>query len=369
MNVLFTNFHPGNGGGHTTYLTYLFKDILSDNDDINPYIAVPKTSKLNLDLKFLYPTRVFDVDFPGKPKEIIQALLNARKLKKIIIENNIDLIHVNGTPDHKVVMLCRWLYGLSYKIIRTKHDTFPIKKGLYANKLYGRYTDHMIVVSQYLFDEVITKELQEKTSVIHNGIDLNFFAKKEKSKHLMEKYNVGIDNLVFVSVAGTGLHKGWQFLIKAASNLEDIKRHRIKIIIAGNYPKDKIITKFVHDLNMSQQVIFTGLINDVRDLISIADVGFVLSKYEALSIACKEMMAMGKPMLISNVGGLPENIDINVNGWSTDPEDIGKLHKLIDSLFSINLEPYSKSAKSKASNNFGLKKFKNKTIEAYRKLI
>ncbi len=83
---------------------YLFKGILSDNEDINPYIeTVPKTSKLNLDLKFLYPARVFDVDFPGKPKEIIQALLNAKKLKNIIIENNIDLIHVNGTP------IIKWL--------------------------------------------------------------------------------------------------------------------------------------------------------------------------------------------------------------------------------------------------------------------
>ena len=82
MNILYTNFHPGNGGGHATYLTYLFNGVLSQN--INAFIAVPKVSKLNRDLKQNYPSRVFDVDFPGKPKEIIN-IIKILKNSKILL--------------------------------------------------------------------------------------------------------------------------------------------------------------------------------------------------------------------------------------------------------------------------------------------
>ena len=109
MNLLYTNFHPSNGGGHTTYLTYLFKGVLLHG--INAFMTVPKTSKLHQDLRQDYRERVFDVDFPGKPKEIISSLKNAKKLKSIIVKQQIDVVHVNGTPDHKVVMLCKRLYG------------------------------------------------------------------------------------------------------------------------------------------------------------------------------------------------------------------------------------------------------------------
>ena len=79
MNILYTNFHPGNGGGHTTYLTYLFNGVLSQN--INAFIAAPEVSKLNKDLKKKHPNKMFDIDFPGKPKEIFNIIKNIKKLK------------------------------------------------------------------------------------------------------------------------------------------------------------------------------------------------------------------------------------------------------------------------------------------------
>ena len=50
MNVLYTNFHPGTGGGHTTYLKYLFNGISSQEKDLTVFIAAPKSSKLNYEL-------------------------------------------------------------------------------------------------------------------------------------------------------------------------------------------------------------------------------------------------------------------------------------------------------------------------------
>ena len=364
MNILYTNFHPGNGGGHTTYLTYLFNGVLLQS--INAFIAAPEASKLNKDLKKNNPARVFDIDFPGKPKEIVNIIRSIKKLKKIIIKEQINIVHVNGTPDHKVVMLCKWFYKLNFRIIRTKHDSFKIKQNWFANKLYGKYTDQMIVVSNFQYDQVITNDLQKKTTVIHNGIDLEYFHPREKSEAMMRQFNIQDTDIVFVSVAGTALHKGWQFLVEAASNLDDELRSRIKIVLVGNSPKNEVVEQYINQIDMQDNVIFTGFMDDVREAVSIADIGFVLSiGVETISFACREMMAMGRPVLVSDYAGLPENIDNNQDGWVVEQKSASQIQKFLQKIKRLDLIEFSNSANQKANQDFGLDEFINKTSQVY----
>jgi glycosyltransferase involved in cell wall biosynthesis len=364
MNILYTNFHPGNGGGHTTYLNYLFNGVLPLG--INAFIAVPKVSKLNKDLKQNYPSKVFDIDFPGKPKEFFNIIKNIKKLKHIITKKQIDIVHVNGTPDHKVVMLCKWFYKLNFHIIRTKHDSFKIKQNWFANKLYGKYTDHMIVVSNFQYDHIITSDLQGKTSVIHNGIDLDYFQPRKKSQDLIKQLNIQDEDIVFVSVAGTALHKGWQFLVEATSRLDDGLRSRVKIVIVGNSPTSDIVDQYINQLNMKDNVIFTGFMDDVREAVSIADIGFVLSiGVETISFACREMMAMGKPVLVSDYAGLSENINHHHDGWIVQQKSTSQIQEFLQKIKALDLNQYSDLAKQKAEKEFGLDKFIQATLDIY----
>ena len=82
--------------------------------------------------------------------------------------------------------------------------------------------------------------------------------------------------------------------------------------------------------NYIKGFIFSGLVEDVRPYVAIADVGFVLSyKVETISYACREMMSMGKPVIVSNFSGLPENIDNGINGWIVDAQNIRELRNKI----------------------------------------
>jgi L-malate glycosyltransferase len=367
MNILFTNFHPGNGGGHTTYLDYLFNGISNrSKSEFNLYIGVPKSSKLNYDLRKNYPTRVFDIDFPGKPKDLVKIIKNINTLAKIIKKYNIDIIHTNGTPDHKIAMICKWLYRFKYKIIRTKHDSSNLKRHWFAKQLYKKYTDHLIVVSNYQNQQLVDPIVVSKTSVIHNGVDLNYYCPKEKSKSLIKDYQILKDNIVFVSVAGTALHKGWPLLVKALSRLNQLQIDKIKIIVAGNLPSESIFNDYVKKYNLEDNVIFTGFISDVRDLISIADIGFVLSsRVETISFACREMMAMGIPVLVSDYAGLPENIINGEDGWVVKKNSIDEIEFFLNSLSSVDKSKFSNLAYQKAKNEFGLQIFLDKTIDIY----
>jgi L-malate glycosyltransferase len=366
MNILFTNFHPGGGGGHTTYLKYLFNGISDQNNELNLFIAAPKSSKLNYELRKKFNSQVFDVDFPGKPKNFIQILSNARVLAKVIRQKKIDVIHTNGTPDHKLVMICKWMFKFEFKIIRTKHDSSKIKKHWFAKILYEKYTDHLIVVSNYQNEQLVNVNLASKTSVIHNGVDLNYFYPIKKSSKLLKKYQISDGEIVFVSVAGTSLHKGWPLLVEALSRLEISQIEKFKIFVAGNLPSEKILEDYVKKFKIEKKVVFTGLLDDVRDLISIADFGFVLStRVETISFACREMMAMGVPVLVSDYGGLPENINHGVDGWIVKQNSIEDIEFFLNSLISIEQSIFSKLAYQKAKNRFSMEIFIDKTISTY----
>ena len=369
MNVLYTNFHPGTGGGHTTYLKYLFNGISNQEKDLTVFIAAPKSSKLNYDLRKRFKSQVFDIDFPGKPKNLIKILINVRLLAKIIKQKKIDLVHTNGTPDHKLVMICKWLFRFEYKVIRTKHDSSIIKNHWFAKKLYQKYTDHLIVVSNYQNEQIIDPSLSVKTSVIHNGVDINYYQPMKRSNKLLKNYQIDKDDKVFVSVAGTSLHKGWPLLLEAMSRLKPNQIKKLKIIIAGNMPSEQIIEDYVKKNNLENNVIFPGFVDDVRDLISIADFGFVLStRVETISFACREMMAMGIPVLVSDFAGLPENINHGKDGWIVKNNSVEDIQVFLAILNSIEQKKFSELAYKKAKNEFGIETFITKTLNIYNNL-
>jgi L-malate glycosyltransferase len=364
MNILFTNFHPHNGGGHRTYLNYLFKYISEENNNLNVFIASPEFSRLNFDLRSNFKPQVFNVDFPSKLKNLFQIFKNIKILARLIKQNNINIVHTNGNPDHKIVMLCKWLYKFDFKIVRTKHDTFPIKKKLFSKILFSKFTDHLILVSHYQYKQLDDVALLNKTSVIHNGVDLNFYKPQKKSKDVINGYNIDGADIVFVSVAGTNLNKGWPLLIEALSRLDQNYINRFQIIIAGKMPPQKDIDLYVKKFNMEDQVIFPGLVDDIRQIVSVADFGFVLSQKEALSYACREMMAMGVPVLITSNTGLTDNITDGKDGWIVN-SSIGEIESFLKSLSFINKEEFSESAYKKAHNEFDLYSWANKTISVY----
>jgi len=349
MNILITNFHLKDGGGHRTYIKYIFNFFNKNGHNI--YIASPNSSHLNCQIRERNSDAIFDVEFPTKLKEIGNLIKNIFKLRKIIKLQDIELVHVNGSPDHKVIAIVKWLFRFKYKIIRTKHDSFPIKNSFFNKKMYRKYTDHFILVSKYQKDQLIDNDyLNQKTSVIKNGVDIGHFRPRKPNTKLRLDLNIRERDLVMISSAGTAEHKGWHFLALALEKLDQKLRNKIKVILLGNMPNPSLIKKY----NL-ENFIFTGFIDDVRDIVAIADIGFVLSyKVETISYACREMMAMGKPVMVSNYAGLPENIDDGEDGWIVNTSEKGSIIKVLQDINSSSLKVASIKARKKALEEFNI---------------
>jgi glycosyltransferase involved in cell wall biosynthesis len=92
---------------------------------------------------------------------------------------------------------------------------------------------------------------------------------------------------------------------------------------------------------------------------------------ETISFACREMMAMGKPVLVSDYAGLPENIRPDVDGWLVPPRDRVAMAERLQSLLQgrAELPRMAVAAREHAQRDFGLNLFVQRTEAAYLDLL
>src|SRR5690606_31393217 len=96
---------------------------------------------------------------------------------------------------------------------------------------------------------------------------------------------------------------------------------RVRIVVAGAPPRQDLWDE-VAACGLAGQVSYAGRLEDVRPMLAALDAGFVLSyRVETISFACREMMAMGKPVIVTRHAGLPENVTDGVDGWIVPPRD------------------------------------------------
>ena len=97
MHVLYTNFDPGDGGGHKTFLVSLLRRFQGRH---RLTLAEPAGSRLNRKARDV-GTEAIDVDFPGGLRQAAIWRI-ARKLARLFESEPVDLVHVNGSRDHRI---------------------------------------------------------------------------------------------------------------------------------------------------------------------------------------------------------------------------------------------------------------------------
>lgn len=374
MKILYTNFHVGHGGGHTTYITSLVEALRQHHE---VWVAVPPTSKLYRLCQTIPNVNVVDMYFPSKLKELGSIFSARKQLRTMLEKERFDIVHVNGSPDHRLVMYSIFgLHGTRPQIVYTKHHSLPAGKHLGSRIRAGYATDHVIAVSQH------TSGLLEGTpyakrgiSVITNGVDIDHFRpfSTEASQHARLQM-IGAKHagkFIIGSVAGTAEYKRWIDMVAAIAKLPIPLRETIHVLIAGESPSSEQREE-VAQLGMAEHVTFAENLLDVRPCIAALDIGFILSyKTETISFACREMMAMGKPVIVTNYAGMPENISDGVDGWIVPQRDPDTLAKLLIKIIGNPeiLRTMGEAARRKSELHFGRKLFVQKTEAVYQRLI
>jgi len=178
--------------------------------------------------------------------------------------------------------------------------------------------DKIIDVSAYMiqvwqnWDHSLNKD---KFTIIHNGVNLTEIQETTKLT-LKEK---GKFNLLFPG--GAKFIKGGDLLVKSLPNVKKVIPD-IHVYIALDVPQNSLLRKMVNDLDLEQNVTFVGFLQPEKYLETLNSVDALIlpSRIEAFAITVIEAMALGKPVITSNTGGIPEIIKEGRNGILVEPE-------------------------------------------------
>jgi glycosyltransferase involved in cell wall biosynthesis len=368
MKLLYTNFHTGDGGGHTTYIRALAAALATRHE---VHVAAPPGSRLNREARALPGVSVLDQPFPnglGKWK----ARRRARaKLAEYLRAQSFDVVHVNGSADHRLVLSA--MPAKRPALVWTKHNSKPVR-GMGA-WLRARRTDQVIAVCDYTRRELLRTAYRRcRLDTVYNGVDIGHWSPWPTDLAGVERrrWNDGDDALLLLgSNAGTASYKGWMDLIEALALLPETIRQQVRVLLAGVPPRAEELAR-VAALGLSQQVVFPGVLSDPRPLVAAFDAGFVLSyDVETISFACREMMAMGKPVLLTDYAGLPENLEAGVDGWLVPVRDRAAIAAAVTNLLAQRdaLPAMGAAARRHAERDFGLPLFVERTEAVYQRLI
>ncbi|MGT0250610.1 glycosyltransferase [Burkholderia pyrrocinia] len=366
MKILYTNFHGGNGGGHDTYI-YNLAAGMSHMCSIT--VASPSGSRLSHLVGALAGISVVDMQFKPSWADFLPEIV---RLRKLLVHSQFDVVHVNGSADHRQVMLA--LFGCRARpaIVFTKHNTYSANS--VGNFFRARLaTDQTIAVSDYVRFMLERQSPYGDITVIKHGVYSHActLRPEERLRRRIACFgNAAAEAIVLGSVAGTASHKGWGDLITALGRLPDAVRRKFRVLLAGEFPSP-VQRLFVERSGLSALVRFIGPTDRTHNVLEMSDVSFVLSYHESLSYACREAMSMGCPVIVTDVGGLPENVDDRVDGWIVPPRAPDAIATILDEIARQPemIRVMGDAARQKSRQEFCFRKFVDETMSVYRASI
>lgn len=244
------------------------------------------------------------------------------------------------------------------------------RNNLWINVLKEK-CDHIIAVSNFIKNRLV------KLGIIENKIDTiyEFHTKFDNTAFPLKKIENSIKNNKIIIYCPCRLQesKGIHILIKALKKIVTIDKNII-LVITGEGPYEKNLKNLCKNLKLEKYVKFLGLVpfKIVEKLYLSSDIICMPSIWpEPLSRVVFEAMFYGKPIIISNVGGMPEAVKDNVTGLIVEPNNPEDLATALKNLIKNKKlrESMGKAAKNYAVQDFNVKRTVEEHVRIYQKLL
>ena len=187
------------------------------------------------------------------------------------------------------------------------------------------YMDRLIAVSWAIQRKLVDEERTSvPVSLVYNGVDLQRYDQQEACCTLPEEYGMEPGSQIVGVVARLEPEKGhptlleaWPAVLRAAPDAY--------LLIVGEGSRRAALEVQARELRIAHRVVFTGRREDVPAVTAALDVAVLPSYREAQGMVILEAMALSRPVVASNVGGIPEMIQDGVTGLLVPPRDAGAL--------------------------------------------
>ncbi|MCK4454443.1 glycosyltransferase family 4 protein [Candidatus Parcubacteria bacterium] len=356
------------------------------NPDIKTIILTPKSKGDFLDIaknegfmvyqSFIESPKFFS-SLKGVGKNILWFLyfpLAVKHIVKVTKKERIDIVHVNGLLALQAVVAARIVKKpIVWHLVST---IYPKSLVLLLRPFITRWANKIVFVTHKTVFYYLGKKYQkEKVKIIYEPVDTKYFdikeVSEEKKTSVREEFGIPIDHKV-VGVVGNITHqKGLEYFIRVANEVKKRSRLKIKFLIVGGkskghedyYNKLQILIKKLH---LENDIIFTGRVPYLQDVLSIMNIFLMTSIAEGTPLVILEAMAMGVPVVATDVGGISEQVADGETGIIVPPRDPNAISKAVIYLLEHPEERgrMGKKGRERVKKMFSLER----CVEEHRKL-
>jgi len=263
---------------------------------------------------------------------------DVRRVRKIIREENIQIIHVHRSVEYWTAVAAIILSGRTVKLVRNRGIVVPIRGHCFNRLLHNRFTALVIATATRI--EALYKSVKgfdrKKIVTLLDGVDVSAFHPDIDGQRVRREFGVGPDTFLIGIIARLSWIKGQEFLLEAVARLRE--RHpTVKVLLAGKGRRREFLEGVIRQHGLEDAVIFTGFRKDIPDVLAAVDL-FALPSVgsEGSSRGTLEAMAAGKAVVASDVGVIPDVVvDLAANpeegtGFIVPPKDTTALAKKLE---------------------------------------
>ena len=258
--------------------------------------------------------------------------LKALPLIKQIIKNfKPDIIHAHYATSYGLLGALGNFSPFILSVWGSDVFSFPNKSLLHKAILkYALKKADKILSTSHVMAKETKKYTNKNIEVIPFGIDTEQFKPENTKEELFQK-----DDIVIGTIKTLEGKYGIKYLIHAFKVVSDkYSNLPLKLLIVGGGSLEKELKNLVKKLDIEDKTTFTGKIpfNEVSKYHNMLSVSVSVSDSESFGVAVVEASSCAKPVVVSNIGGLPEVVEDGITGYVVPPRNPEKTAKAIEKL-------------------------------------
>jgi glycosyltransferase involved in cell wall biosynthesis len=245
-----------------------------------------------------------------------------------------NVVHVHLFPAQYWVAIAKILSFSKVTLVYTEHSTFNRRRKFFFFKFLDKIIYNLyhktICISNGVNEQLLTYIgiSRHKLITIENGIDLKQYVDAKPYLKTEIHDSISHTDKLIVQVSKFRKEKDQITVINSMKYLSE----NVKLIFVGEGELREDCQNLVDRLNLNNRIFFLGARNDVANILKTSDLSIISSHWEGFGLVAVEGMAVGKPVIASNVLGLS---DVVKNaGLLFEKGNERELASLIDKLFS-----------------------------------
>lgn len=298
-------------------------------------------------------------------------LLASYRLRRLITGFRYDILHSHTSHAHTLAFFAS--FGTKTRLLVSRRVDFSIFRHsfLHLSGFKYRFMAHYYIAISHKIKDVLVSDgiPAQRIFVVHSGINPERFASSPKD-HIITEFNIRKDERVVVNVAHLAGHKGQKYLVRAIPLvLAKIPTARFFIVGGGELMPE--LQSLAASLGLKQKLIFTGFRRDVGSFYQITDLFVMSSVQEGLGTAVIDALALGKPVVATHAGGIPEIIRNGETGRLVASADPTALARGIIELLTNpeRAKQMGRRGQEIVRENFSVDAMVDKNIEVYQQIL